>query len=235
MTLLISFALIAAGLPDLYLCWETDWETDCYSPTRPQAVQNHSFSAVSFPLRTDKLTVKECLRYAEMGRLNSSYAPLRQTCSPFIDADECEDTEDPSYFSLFKKTYLSIGCGWEEATILGESNRNVRVISPNRAVLVTLKSGRHDGSNVVHCDVVNPIRHQILDLKISGCDNNNITAKVYDMGIFPNLLCFGVTRCAAVNMRKHDFSRMPQLRIIYYKEVIIEDMEPYTFTDIAQL
>ncbi|XP_055342020.1 uncharacterized protein LOC129590696 [Paramacrobiotus metropolitanus] len=235
---LVSFGLLAAGLFKLSSCLETG--RDSHSVPPECAVRNDTLPAVDFPLRTDKLTVEECLRYVKMQRPDSSYtSPTRQTCSPFQLDGNCNETGDPSNFSVFQKTYLSIGCGWEKPDILTEIHRNVSIISPNRAVTAMLRCRSAYTSDVLHYDVVHPIRNQTIELWIAECVSHNVTAMVYDMGVFPYLLRLDITIFASTNggisIRQRDFSRMPQLRMIYFRNIIIEAMEPYTFTDLAHL
>ncbi|XP_055344492.1 uncharacterized protein LOC129592472 [Paramacrobiotus metropolitanus] len=231
---LAGLGLLIAGTFAFSSSLEVEWETDCHFAPRPLDVQNRSLSTVDFPFRADNITLEECLQYAAMTGPRPHNTPIWDKCSPLIvdSAEECTSTPE-----MYQKTYLNVGkCYWKDRDTLREIHRNVSMISPTRAVVVSLSPGQYMGSNV-HFDVVDPVRQQIVGLTIEApCDHNpNVTAMVYEMGNLPHILRFDINKCAFVNIRQRDFSRMPQLRMIYFYKTAVGDMEPYTFTDIPHL
>ncbi|XP_055347422.1 uncharacterized protein LOC129594676 [Paramacrobiotus metropolitanus] len=222
-TLLINIILFPACLMH---DGHTDLETDCN--TFPNIAQTTAVEPIAFPFRTDLLTREECLLYAELSQNGA-------ICSPVFDVEECEKTSNDEFLlTPPSRSYIDVRCSWENRTILSNITKNIHLISPTRAAIIMLKE-RSDSFDPVHAEVIGPIRKQLVELRVPEIRTTIISAKIYDIGMLPNLILLGIGSGLRLEIQKKHFSRMPQIRSITFSGCTIAALEPYTFTDLPHL
>ncbi|XP_055347968.1 uncharacterized protein LOC129595081 [Paramacrobiotus metropolitanus] len=199
-----------------------DYETECNAPTLPPTVHTDTVPPIS-SFRMDTLTAEECRTYAEMSCGDGKY-------------DYCiMDYPPDSQVNPLTKTYFEISC-WDGGTrtAIAQYSRNVSVTSPNRAIALELAE-RNDTEDPVHHEAIDPIRKQIIQLYMRSCVTAQITAKIFGAGDMPNLVTLQLWRGRDLVVKKRDFSRLPNIRMIIFGYTTIQEMEAYTFTDIVHL
>ncbi|XP_055347424.1 uncharacterized protein LOC129594678 [Paramacrobiotus metropolitanus] len=205
---------------------QVDLETDCN--TVPNVTQPTALEPITFSFRNDLLTRGECLMYANLSQNG-------KICSPIFGVHECEGSSDDQYLlKPLSRTYIDVRCSWENRTLLTNITKNIHLISPTRAVIIKLKE-RNDSLDPVHLEVINPIRNQLIQLHVSEVRTTLICAKIYDIGVLPNLIFLGIQSGLGLEIQKKHFSRMPQIRSIIFAHCTIAALEPYTFTDLPHL
>ncbi|XP_055347408.1 uncharacterized protein LOC129594667 [Paramacrobiotus metropolitanus] len=203
-----------------------DLEIDC-NPA-PATTTAAPAEPTAFPFRTDLLTREECLAYAQLHT-------HRNMCSPVLSPQQCEPSKYDQYtITPPSRTYIDASCSWANRTALTEVMRSINIISPNRAAIVTFAE-QNDTTCPIHSDVINPIRNQIIELYVLGCRTTRTTAKIYEAGIFPNLILYKLQSGLRLEIQKKHFTRMPQIRSIRLVYCTIAALEPYTFTDLPHL
>ncbi|XP_055348014.1 uncharacterized protein LOC129595127 [Paramacrobiotus metropolitanus] len=207
-----------AGIPDHAI----QFETDCNAPDASTAEIIKTAPPIN-SFRTDTLAADECRTYAKMLCGDGKH-------------DYCIMSYPPgSDMSPLTKTYFEMSC-WEGGTrtAIAVYARNVSLTSPNRAITLELAE-RNDTEDPVHHDAVDPIRQQIIQMQIRHCATATITAKIFGAGEVPNLVSLRVWQGRDLVVKRRDFSRMPNVRMIIFGLTTIQELEPYTFTDIAHL
>ncbi|XP_055348027.1 uncharacterized protein LOC129595136 [Paramacrobiotus metropolitanus] len=197
------------------------FETDCNAPTVSTAEVQTAPPINSF--RTDTLTADECRIYAEMSCGDGKHDYCLMHYAP------------DSGLNPLRNTYFEMNC-WEGGTrnAIAQYARNVSVTSPNRAIKLEVAE-RNDPEDPVHHDAIDPIRTQIIDLKVQRCATAHITAKIFDAGDMPNLVTLQLSQGRDLVVTRRDFSRLPNVRMIIFGDTTFHELEPYTFTDIAHL
>ncbi|XP_055352929.1 uncharacterized protein LOC129598868 [Paramacrobiotus metropolitanus] len=214
-----SFREVATNVGDL--------EVDCHKVTQPSASLDASVVPAPFAFRTDNLTKAECLAYLAFSK-NSTIL-----CNPVFMVQECDEDHSLSY-PLFSRTYLRAGCAWANRTNFAQVTKNIKITSPNRAVTLEVREFA-DMEDLLHHDVMDPVRHQVIDLVIEKCATTITTAKLYDAGPLPNLVRLRMENCFNMVIKKRDFARIPAVRMITFYMFTIETLEEYTFTDLLHL
>ncbi|XP_055348766.1 uncharacterized protein LOC129595709 [Paramacrobiotus metropolitanus] len=188
---------------------------------------NATSSATTYPLRTDLLTVEECNLYWQYGMEKSM-------CMMVFSSIFCVVDDEHPRQDLMLNTYLDVSCVWKRHALVAKTTKRVREISPQRAVLLNLFQYL-ESEDPLTTDVVDPVRNQMIHLGVFDCQAPNATAQVYELGNFPNLYDFEMNSCTNLTIRKKDFSRMPQLRMVTFYITSISALEPGTFTDMPHL
>ncbi|XP_055351037.1 uncharacterized protein LOC129597490 isoform X2 [Paramacrobiotus metropolitanus] len=184
------------------------------------------FPVAANPFRADLLTFEECNLYLK-------YQQEQSICMVVFGYDPC-NVHDDSPIKVMLNTYLDVSCIYMPHALVANTTRHVRQISPYRAVLLNLFEGQID-QDPVTVDVVEPIRNQTAHLAVYDCQSPNATAKVYALGILPNVYSFALKYCPNVTIQKKHFDGMPQLRLITFELITISALEPGTFTDLIHL
>ncbi|XP_055344714.1 uncharacterized protein LOC129592653 [Paramacrobiotus metropolitanus] len=212
-------------------------ETDCHPPHNPTAKADAAPLGIS-SFRKDNLTATETRLYEQM-RSNDDI-PAYQTClvetrHGYVNRWKVENVNesDTSYVDLQCHTTA-------RRDAVAYIAKNISVISPLRALTVQLADREYepyDPSDLtpVHQDVFEPIRNQVIQIDIIRCYAPNITALVFEVGILPNLVALSFQEGRNLVIHKGDFFRMPNIRMIYFTASSIQEVEPYTFTDLANL
>ncbi|XP_055354268.1 uncharacterized protein LOC129599928 isoform X1 [Paramacrobiotus metropolitanus] len=198
-------------------------ETEC----NPPAASNAPTPAATFSFRVDRLTTDECNAYVALIKPEGA-------CNPPIIPQCNTTTNDEFLFQPTSKTYLDVGCSANDRAAMVQLTKNIPTLAANRATKIELQE-RNDTTDPVHTDVIEPIRNQLIHLSIRNCVTNSATAKVYDLGNLPFVLRFDMQSCWGLVVKKRDFERMPQVRMMRFLGSTIESMEPYTFTNLGYL
>ncbi|XP_055348008.1 uncharacterized protein LOC129595119 [Paramacrobiotus metropolitanus] len=200
---------------------EIQFETECNAPSVSNAEVKTAPPINSF--RTDTLTADECRTYAEMPCGDGKHDYCLMHYAP-------GSNKDP-----LTKTYVEMSC-WDGGTrtAIAQYATNVSITSPNRAITLQLAE-RNDTEDPVHHDVIDPIRKQIIELQIRRCATVTTTAKIFGVGELANLVSFLLWNGRDLVVKRQNFSRLPNVRIITFALTTIQELEPYTFTDIAHL
>ncbi|XP_055354401.1 uncharacterized protein LOC129600038 [Paramacrobiotus metropolitanus] len=206
----------------------TELEQDCSVLTQDDGgITKVPTVPVFFPFLTDLLTKEECITFATLGE--------EKACSLEWKIEACNVAKDDYYYKYhaMSRTYLKFECQGANRSDMLELTRNISSISPNRAVTILL-SEKGGASHPVHSDVIEPIRQQIVELAVLS-NTSATTYKVFEAGILPRLLRFEVQYGNNLDVKKRDFSRMPEVRMICFKSSIIDTLERYTFMDLPAL
>ncbi|XP_055349021.1 uncharacterized protein LOC129595912 isoform X2 [Paramacrobiotus metropolitanus] len=229
----VLLVLTAAAIMTTPLLAQDDQlETDCNQPSTTNDKIAASTPPTESPYRTDNITQDECRSYAAMQR-DTGNMWRSKTCSP----DMPNDCKGP-----FGENSLLLTCRGSrlDQPEMIEVATNISRISPRRPVAIhfeRVESMSGPTPDVLKSDVIEPFRNQVIEIKMRGCTGytDRITGNVYEVGMLPNLYRFGIFHCMGLKLQKKDFSRMPQVKMIYIELSTIEDMEPYTFTDLKHL
>ncbi|XP_055348733.1 uncharacterized protein LOC129595677 isoform X2 [Paramacrobiotus metropolitanus] len=200
-------------------------ETSCIQLN--QTAPDKTLAPPTYLFRSDLLTTEECLAYA---------APTidKGICPIIMKEEDCYISDKNPRQHQMLGTYLEIACVWENHTLAAKTTKRIRQISPHRAVMLSLFE-RDDTEDPITVDVLDPLRNQLVHLALFTCYSKNVTAKLYELGEFPNLFSFETVDCFNLTVRKNDFSRLPQLRAITLYFTTIASLEPGTFTDLPHL
>ncbi|XP_055327528.1 uncharacterized protein LOC129580843 [Paramacrobiotus metropolitanus] len=180
-----------------------------------------------YPFRKDLFTEEECILYF-------SLAAKRSMCLLTPGDSVCTIIEESPRRSQMLNTYVEIACLHRPRSLLVKTTQRVSQISPQRAVVLYLTEvpGKED---LLTVDVVGPIRNQTVHIGMFGCYSPNTTARVYELGVIPNLHSFAFYSCFSLAIHKFEFTHMPQLRQIVFSLSTISTLEPGTFTDLPNL
>ncbi|XP_055348978.1 uncharacterized protein LOC129595872 [Paramacrobiotus metropolitanus] len=214
-------------------CVMDDLETECSEPARSRS--EAPLPVTSF--RTDGLTRAEfCLRFAKETSCNQV---MFGSTYEFSNCNNATDNEIRAHAwgHFIDKTYIDFNCPSKGREHMKAITTAISGISQKRALTLALYDSTDNRATALHYEVVEPVRSQVIQLSALYCKTPNTTAKVYAMGIMPNLLCFQLGwYCHGLVIRKIDFSRMPHVRAIQFIiSTTIAEMEPYTFTDLSNL
>ncbi|XP_055348980.1 uncharacterized protein LOC129595874 [Paramacrobiotus metropolitanus] len=215
-------------------CVTDDLETEC-SQTSDSLKSESAPSLI--PFRTDGLTRAEfCLSFAKQTSC------IQATFGLTYKMDNCNNATDSEVWAhpckaLFNKTYIDLSCPTKECEDMKTITTSINMISPTRAIALKLYDNTDDRWLAIHKDITAPVRNQVIQLSVFFCKSPNTTVKVYALGMLPNVLHFQLGWfCHGLRIRKADFSRMPQVRVIQFTmSTTIAEMEPYTFTDLSNL
>ncbi|XP_055348734.1 uncharacterized protein LOC129595678 [Paramacrobiotus metropolitanus] len=202
-----------------------DLETDCNS-------YNTSQPASTIPLndpvefRRDRLRLEECIIYAKKESTICAMVPGIDSCMAI--------GFNPRRYNPIRQNYLAAECRFQNSSVVAETTKTIRLTSPKRAVTLSLMDGI-DSNNSLMYDVIDPIRNQTIDLWMESCIATDLTRRIYNVGVLPNLFVLGISWCRNMTVLKEDFSRMPRIRMIIFTMSTMLSLEPGTFTDLPHL
>ncbi|XP_055347390.1 uncharacterized protein LOC129594653 [Paramacrobiotus metropolitanus] len=228
--LLLIFTAAVITTPLLAL--DDQLETDCNQPSATDDKTAASTPQTESPYRLDNITREECRSYAAMRR-DTGNMWRSMSCTPDMPGN-CDGNFGENFLLLTCR-----GSGLDRPEMI-EVATNISRISPRRPVAIhfeRVETFSGPTPDILKSDVIEPFRNQVIEIKMRGCTGytDRITGNVYEVGMLPNLYRFGIFHCMGLKLQKKDFSRMPQVKMIYIELSSIEDMEPYTFTDLKHL
>ncbi|XP_055351548.1 uncharacterized protein LOC129597876 [Paramacrobiotus metropolitanus] len=157
-------------------------------------------------------------------------------CTPAsLDASDCAFLSPTSgeYYAKRQQTHITLVCGEEypDADITKDVFQKQTVAiskrSRHRAVYVEIR-------NDTLLDAIQPIRQQIVVLKIKRSIDNLLTFRVGLLGLI-NLLEIYFEDCQPLIIHQRDLSPLQNLRIILFYATAIRSVQPTTFTDLPKL
>ncbi|XP_055348986.1 uncharacterized protein LOC129595879 [Paramacrobiotus metropolitanus] len=238
LTLLSMIIILTLQNPPAAECLVDDFESECSEPAATQTKQvQPSEPTVTFPFRTDGLTRAEfCIRFAKETSCSQVMFGSTYKFDNCYNASDSEIRAHP-WGHFIEKTYIDFNCPSQGREHMTAITKAISGISPTRALTIALYDKADERWLAIHSDVIEPVRNQVIQLSALFCESQNITAKVHAMGMLPNVLRFQLGfYCHGLIIRKADFSRMPQVRVIQFiSSTTIAEMEPYTFTDLNNL
>ncbi|XP_055357056.1 uncharacterized protein LOC129602114 [Paramacrobiotus metropolitanus] len=165
----------------------SELEVECSALSASTATHEPFVPMEKLSLRTDNFTQAEYEAYSALRNSSTTFCNI----APLVQSYSHQRLGRRTVYL----TYIEARCLNGVRAAASQLTLNIRNISSDRAVTLLLDE-RADTDDPVHYDVIDPVRHLLIELHVLRCATPIITGKIYAAGTLPNLVTLELQGCS---------------------------------------